>query len=1417
MNLKQFVAELALAGVKLWVEDDQLRVRAPKKVLTPEVRNLLALHKAELVKLLQNSNAIANDTDLPLLRVSRTGNLPLSFAQEGLWFLSQLEPTNPFYNVPLALRLNGSLNVVALEKSLNKIIQRHEVLRTNFTTVEGQPVQVIALGLTLSVQVIDLSELPESEREIAWGLKARAQIQQPFDLSSSGLIQASVLKLTPTEHILLLTIHHIVWDAPSEGVLVKELAAFYTAYCNDLLPELPELPIQYADFAVWQRQWLQEDILESQLAYWKQQLSGAPEILELPTDRVRKATQTFRGACHRQALSKELTEALMILSQRKGVTLFMTLLAALFTLLYRYTEQTDICVGTPYAGRERRELQGLIGLFLNTLVLRTDISGNPSFEELLSRVRDVALGAYAHHDLPFEKLLEQLQPARNLSYTPYFQVRFVLYPAMQIDMEGLTVSPVAVETATAKLDLFVAFVNSDSGLIGTWEYNTDLFDASTINRMAQHFQTLLEGIVANPQQKVSELPLLTEPERHQLLVEWNNATKEYPFNKCIHQLFEEQVERSPDAIAVVFEGEQLTYQDLNQRANRIAHHLKTLGVEPEVLVGIYVDRSLEMVVSLLGILKTGGAYVPLDPSYPKERLAFMLQNSQPKVLLTQECLITELPEHTAQVVCLDTDRHLIAQHSEENLNQTATVANLAYVIYTSGSTGKPKGVQVTHANLCHYAQAMSQVLNITAEDVYLHTASIAFSSSVRQLIVPLASGATVKIATSEQRKDPQSLFTTIKQHSVTVIDIVPSYWRNCIHTLASLEPVTKQALLDNKLRLIVSASEPLLSDLPTQWTFGFQHKARLINMFGQTETCGIVATYPIPAQQDEPIKIVPIGRPITNTQIYLLDCHLQPVPVGVPGEVHIGGFGLARGYLNSPELTKEKFIPNPFSQEEGTRLYKTGDNARYLPDGNIEFLGRLDRQVKIRGFRIELGEIEAALAQHPEVRETVVLARDDQPDNKRLVAYVVPNHEPPATIELRHFLQQKLPDYMVPGAFVMLSSLPLTPNGKVDRRALETPDTELSNSMGFVPPRDTVEQQLQQIWSEVLKLPTVGMKDNFFTFGGHSLLAVLLMAQISRHFGKNLPIATLFSSPTIEQLASCLRSETHSLPWSPLVAIQSGTEKRPFFFVPGVGGNVIYLYELARHLGSEQPFYGLQARGLDGESEPFTQLEEIATYYIEAIQTVQPSGPYLLGGHSFGGVVAFEMATQLLKQGHEVALLAIIDVVAPIVANKPNYSDEDEVAYLFDFASYIEYMFSLKLEVSKETLASLSQEEQLNYLKERLIRVNLLPPDAGIGLVRGLVQVYIASLKAHRAYLPSGLQQAPITLFRSSEVDVFEGDTEELKQRRKEPALGWNEFSSTIDIHVVPGNHSTMMQQPHVQVLATQLLSCLKQTQAPLA
>ncbi|MEH2165185.1 MAG: amino acid adenylation domain-containing protein [Nostoc sp.] len=1404
MNLNQFLAELAQRGVKLWTEDGQLRYRAPKGALTLELRDELALHKAEVVKLLHQSNVDRRDAELPLVRVSRDRDLPLSFPQEQLWLLTQLQPNNPFYNEPIALRLHGSLNVVALEKSLNKIIARHSALRTNFVTVDGQLVQVIAESLTLSVPVVDLRDIPESEREISLQQLATAEVQRPFNLASSPLVRTYVFKLTEVEHVLLLIIHHIIFDGRSLGLLVRELATIYSAFCNNLFPELPELPIQYKDFAVWQRQWLQGEVLESQLAYWKQQLEGAPALLELPTDRVRPSIQTYKGAHQRFALSIELTLALMSLSQRRKVTLFMTLLAAFQTFLYYYTGQTDICVGTPHANRSRPELEGLIGFFVNRLVLRTSLSGNPNFEDVLSRVRDVALGAYANQDVPFEKLVEELQPARDLSYTPLVQVIFILdMPIPQIQMAGLTVSPLAVETTTAKFDLILSLENTATGLIGQWEYNSDLFDATTIARMAGHFQTLLEEIVSNPTRQLSDLPLLREQEQQQLLIEWNNTFAAFP-TACVHQLFEAVVEREPSAIAVVFEDKQLTYCELNQRANQLAHHLKTLGVGPEVLVGICVERSIEMVVSLFGILKAGGAYLPLDPALPQESLAFRLIDAQVPILLTQKGLLKRESAPVQTVLYLDADWELIAQQSDANPNSEVIPENLAYVLYTSGSTGQPKGVAIEHRQIMNYLHAILDKLQLPTSASFATVSTFAADLGNTVIFPALCTGGCLHIVSQERATDPKALAEYFQYHPIDCLKITPAHLATLLASSASNSILPRQCLVLGGEAASWVEIEKIQQYAPN---------CRILNHYGPTETTVGVLTYPVENKQaNYNSKTVPIGRPIANTQVYILDRHQQPVPIGVPGELHIGGASLARGYLNRPDLTDEKFI-NPFNDIINTRLYKTGDKARYLSDGNIEFLGRLDRQVKIRGFRIELGEIEAALAQHPEVRETVVLAWEDQPDNKRLVAYVVPNHKPPATSKLRHFLKQKLPDYMVPRAFMMLSSLPLTPNGKVDRRALKAPDTELSDSIGFVPPRDTVEQQLQQIWSEVLKLPTVGVKDNFFTLGGHSLLAVLLMAQISRHFRKNLPIATLFSSPTIEQLASCLRSKTHSLPWSPLVAIQSGSDKRPFFCVPGVGGNVIYLYELARHLGSSQPFYGLQARGLDGESEPFTQLEEIASYYIEAIQTVQPTGPYLLGGHSFGGVVAFEMATQLHKQGHEVALLAMIDAFAPIGGKESKGIDEDDAAYLTDFANYIGYMCSKNLEVSQETLASLTAVEQLHYLKERLRRVNLLPKEAGITSVRGLVQVYKESLKAYRVYLPSGVQQTPITLFRASEVDVFESDTEELTQRLKEPALGWRKFSSTIDIHVVPGNHMTMMLQPHVQVLGAQLLSCLEQAQ----
>jgi amino acid adenylation domain-containing protein len=1105
MNLNQFLAELAERGVKLWLEGDTLRFRAPKGVMTSEDRDLLVLHKAKLISLLSQSNTSANDTDQTIVPVSETQDIPLSFAQERLWFWSQLEPNNPSYNELFALRCLVSLNIVALEYSLNNIVARHEALRTNFTTVNGQPVQVVAESLTLTVSIIDLGNLPASAREVEAQRLATVQAQQPFDLASEPLIRATVLKLTETEYVLLLNIHHIVWDGHSLGIILRELAAFYSAFCNDSSLELPSLPLQYPEFTFWQRQRLTGDVLDAQRAYWQQQLLDAPALLELPTDRVRGVTQTFRGAHQRFVLSKELTEALMSLSQRRRVTLFMTLLAAFQTLLYRYTEQTDLCIGTQIANRDRAELEGLIGFLVNTLVLRTRFSGNSNFEDLLSRVREVTLKAYAHRDLPFEKLVEMLQPERSLSCTPLVQVMLVLLSEIpEIQMEGLTASPLPIETGMARFDLTLCIENSASGLIGEWEYNTDLFDDTTIARMTGHFQTLLEAIVVNPKQLLSELPLLSTTEQHQLLVEWSSNELEPLQDGCVHQFFEAQVEQRPDVVAVVFQNQQLTYCELNRRANQLAHYLQTLGVGPEVFVGICMERSLEMVVAVLGVLKAGGAYVPIDPSYPEERLTFILKDSQVQILLTQERLKKSLPKHDAQTVCLDTNWVDIAQNGVENLFNTVTTKNLAYVTYTSGSTGQPKGAKITHCSILGFMFGVDYV-QLDAATIFLQHSSISWDALTLELWSPLLNGGRC-ILYSEKFPIPEKLGEAIKTYGVNTLWLTSALFNTIIDTMPEVLFGVKQLLIGGEA---VSATHVrrALKQLPN---------TQIVNGYGPSECTVFTCCYPIPKLLREDIQSIPIGKPIGDRKVYLLDTNLKPVPIGVAGEVYVGGESLARGYLNRAELTAEKFVPNPYSTEPGARLYKAGDLVRYLADGNIEFLGRTDNQVKIRGFRIELREIEAVLSEHPSVRETIVLVREDTPGNKYLVAYVVPFNMTPSAEELRSYLKRKLPDYMLPAVFLSLESWPLTPNGKINRNALPVPSRD---KLEFTAPRTRVEELLVNIWTEVLKLEQVGVHDNFFELGGHSLLATQVVSRIYKTFQVDLPVRSLFEEPTAAKLA----------------------------------------------------------------------------------------------------------------------------------------------------------------------------------------------------------------------------------------------------------------------------------------------------------
>ena len=1000
---------------------------------------------------------------------------------------------------------------------MNEIVRRHEVLRTSFTDVNGRPVQEIASALNITLPIINLGELSEQEREAEVRRLASSQARESFDLTQGALLRATLLRLEEEEHVLVFNIHHIVADGWSTGVIIHEITALYTSFYSNKPSSLPKLPVQYADFAIWQRQWLQTVQL-SQMTYWKQQLGGNLPVLQLPADRPRPAIQTFRGRKQHWQISKTLAEALKSLSQREAVTLFMTLLTAFKTLLYRYTNQADILIGSPIANRNRQEIEGLIGFFVNTLVLRTDLSGDPSFKELLRRIREVTLDAYTHQDLPFEQLVEELQPERNLSYTPLFQVMFVLHnvPVEVLKLPDLSLSLMEVEPATALFDLTVYLTETEQGMMGYFEYNSDLFDTATIERMQGHFQTLLEGIVANPEQHLSDLPILTATEQQQLLVDWNQTSADYP-SICIHQLFEAQVEQTPNAIAVVFEDQQLTYRELNARANQLAHYLRSLGVGPEVLVGICVVRSLDMVIGLLGILKAGGAYVPLDPTYPKERLAFMLENSQPSVLLTQQHLVESLPTHRAKVVCLDSSWELFAQERIENPGSNITSLNLAYVIYTSGSTGRPKGAMNTHQGICNRLHWMQDAYQLTAADKVLQKTSFSFDVSVWEFFWPLLTGAGLVIAQPEGHQDPNYLVNLITQQQISTIHFVPSMLQVFLEA-DSLE--TCQCL-----KRVITSGEAL----PTQLQKRFFNRlcAELHNLYGPTEASVDVSFWAC-LHQSSPKgnsithqKTVPIGRPIANTQIYLLDEYLNPVPMGVAGEVYIGSVGVGRGYLSSPELTSEKFIPNPFSNKLASRLYKTGDLARYLPNGEIEYISRIDHQVKVRGFRIELGEIETVISQHSAVRETVVVVREDSAGSQQLVAYTVLQREQTLTItELHRFLESKLPNYMMPTAFVMLEALPLTPNGKVDRKALPAPDTARPELEAiYQPPQTEIEQTIAAIWQEKLHVEDVGIHDNFFELGGHSLLLIQVHSKLREIFKSDLSVLDLFRYPTISSLA----------------------------------------------------------------------------------------------------------------------------------------------------------------------------------------------------------------------------------------------------------------------------------------------------------
>ncbi|MTJ18581.1 MULTISPECIES: non-ribosomal peptide synthetase [unclassified Dolichospermum] len=1058
---------------------------------------------------------------LPTLEpVSRNSELPLSLTQQRFWFLDQMEGSNPAYNIVRVLNLQGLLNFTALEGAIATIINRHETLRTSFGIADGKPIQVIADKLAFTLPVIDLQELAEDQKTTAAQRLTTNEYLRPFALTESSLLRVTLMQLGAESHQLLVIMHHIISDAWSAGNFLQELSVIYSALTAGLPSPLPKLSIQYADYAYWQRQWLENQ--PAQLDYWKQQLADIPAVIELPTDRSRTAIQTFRGDLQKFQFDSQLTHKLKNLSQKSGSSLFMTLLTAFVILLSRYSGQEDIIIGSPISDRNRVALEPLIGFFVNTLVLRTRLEGNPTFIELLQQVRQMALDAYAHQDVPFDQLVETLQPQRHLSHSPLFQVMFVLQnsPVSKLELGDLQVTQIelAKATAGATFDLTISMQEKDSAsgteLIGAFEYNANLFNADTIARMVESFHTLVEAVVANPQERIRTLPLLTASQEHQLLVEWHHPQTDYP-QKSIHQLFEEQVEKTPDAVALVFEDQQLTYQQLNSQANKLAHYLQFLGVEPEILVGVYLERSLEMIVGFLGILKAGGAYVPLDPNYPPERLNYMVADSQMSIILTHSSLLPHLSltleQAQTKIICWDKDFEIeIASQSSDNPIHNFTPENLAYVIYTSGSTGRPKGVLIQHSALLNLVFWHLNNFQIKSSDRTTQLAGTAFDAAVWELWPYLVVGASIYLIKSEFLLSAKTLQEKLISHNIT-ISFIPTPLAEQLCLLSWSENTSLRTMLTGGDRLNYYPSNKL--------------PFKFFNNYGPTENTVVTTSGQILPEASNS-KFPPIGRPIANTQVYILDRYLQPLPIGVYGEIYIGGLSLAKGYLHRPDLTSERFIANPFVENE--RIYKTGDLGRYLPDGNIEFLGRIDHQVKIRGFRIELGEIETVLTQHPQVQQVVVIVREDHPENKYLTAYIVGKTETLTSSELRQFLKGNLPEYMIPAAFVMLKALPLTPNGKVDRLVLPKPETtNLELETAFVAPGTALETKLAEIWCTVLNRQQVGIYDNFFELGGHSLLITSVISRIREHFSIVLPLRSLFTAPTIAELSQVII--THQL------------------------------------------------------------------------------------------------------------------------------------------------------------------------------------------------------------------------------------------------------------------------------------------------
>ncbi|MBL0142932.1 MAG: amino acid adenylation domain-containing protein [Betaproteobacteria bacterium] len=1338
----------------------------------------------------------------PLEPMSRDATLPASFAQQRLWFLERLAPGSPIHNQTVACRLSGSLSVRDLERSLSGMLERHEVLRTTLRTVDGQLVQRIHAPPAFTLPVVDLGMLEPALREDEAKRQAEHEAQEPFDLDRVPLLRARLFRLTPREHLLVLTMHHLAFDGWSFDVFMRELCALYGAFLAGAPSPLPGLSLQYADVAAWQRRWLEGDSRKPLLDYWTTQMRGPRTVLRLPSNCPRNPARTRRGACRSLALSQELTDALKRLGAREGATPFMTFLAGFQALLHRYTGVEDVIVGTPVANRNRAEIENLVGLFANTLALRTSLAGQPDFRELLARVRRTVLGAYAHQDLPFEMLVEALGEPQRTHASPLFEVMFAYQnlPRSAWPFPDLEVDAWNIGNGTAKFDVTLFMLESGSGLSTLLEYDADLFDAAAMARLLEHFRALLEGIVRDPGESIATVPLMSVAETRQVLQEWNDTTVDYPRDMAIPRVFEARAQRSPDATALVFPGGEITYAQLDRHANRLARYLEAVGVVPGARVGVCIESSPSLIVALLAILKAGAAYVPVEPSSPAERVAGILQRAAVGMVVTDGSLERGASGPGVRVIHLAREREAIDSGSPEAPAVEIAASSLACVMATSGSTGSPKGVGITHRGVVRLVKAANYA-ELGPREVLLQLAPVSFDASTFEIWGALLNGARLVLPPAG-KPSLQEIARMIRRHRVSVLWLTAGLFELMVEShLADLAGV----------RQLLSGGE-VLSVAHAELFLQRAEGCRLINCYGPTENTTFTTFHPVERGHRAGDGPIPIGRPVSNTQVYVLDPLRQPVPIGVAGEAFIGGDGLMQGYVGDADSTGERLIPNPFPDRPGAYLYRSGDIVRYRRDGSLEFLGRTDDQVKIRGFRVEPGEVEAVLCRSPLVKRATVVARQRSPGGKCLVAYLVPATDEAAPDDLfrsiRDFLRARLPESHVPSAFVALESIPLTDSGKVDREALPPPGAApVARTNVAALPRDEVERAVADAFAQVLAVGSIGLDDDFFDHGGTSLAALRLVATLEDAFLTSLPLVSLYEHPTVAGMAAQLRNCEKSalqLPRSPiggesnLVEIKRSQAGTPLFLVPGGHGGMaeMTLYaQLMRHLKREQPVFGLLAHGLDGRTQPHASVTEMAEAYVRTVRGMQPRGPYALGGECVGGVVAFEMARQLLAQGQAIALLLLMDTWCPSFAGGAHYR-------------YIEAPRTLlraRKAVARDGAADLRRVLH-DHIRDRPPFGPLRSLRYGVNVARTLKRVadpWLAAVERVGKPAPgteriAGAESNYVDLAMRYRPQPYDGRVTLLvssANHRQGLAEGWRRFAAGgLAVHSIPGDHDSYIR-----------------------